>query len=1057
MLTLPSAARLLAGAANATSLAGVARICGFAGDPAPLDGTARAALGLPAGVRVATVLEGRGILRALCLELPRGSLTREAVTALVLRLQRRSPFSLWLVFAAERGGPAAAIATALLAPRPHASTLVVDRTRIVDSDAESLRSLAGAGDGLDLLVHARWCELLGREALTQRFFRALAHAVDTASASISHAVPADDAQSLGLLMATRLLFLAFLEAKGWLDGDHGFLRRTWDACTADRGNYHRTVLLPLCFGTLNTPRSQRAAAARAFGRVPFLNGGLFNRTPLERRHARVFFSDEALGLFVGDLLGRWRFTVREHASTHAEAAVDPEMLGRAFECLMASRERRATGTFYTPRALVTRVFDAALDAATPHADFASVIAALRGDESLVLPHMGSVGDFLASLRVLDPACGSGAFLVYALEALASLRGRCGDPLDAGVLRRDILARQLFGVDREPTAVWLCELRLWLAVVVETDANDPLEVPPLPNLDANVRVGDALAGEAFLHAAPRRSTSLTRVRERYARATGARKRTLARLLAREERSAALSAIEASLAAVTASRRDIVSAVRGRDLFGGRIVPSAATRARLDELRRTARSLRGQRRSLERGGAVAFDFAAQFADVGARGGFDIVLGNPPWVRLHRIPLAERARLHARFIVYRDAGWRAGAEAAGAGSGFAAQVDLAAMFVERSLALTRPGGAIALLVPAKLWRSLAGGGVRHLLTREARVMELEDWSEARASFDAAVYPSLVVATREAPEPGGEVRVAEHHRDRALSWSTPRRSLAFDQTPGAPWLWLPPEPLDGFERVRRLGVPLAERAELRPRLGVKTGCNEAFVVRTSGHGAIVDRDGHRGTIEPALLRPLVRGETVTPWRLQRSQDAIIFPHDASLSALAELPPLARRWLGRWRSQLVARSDRRGRMPWWSLFRVDGADARWPRVVWADLARSPRAAVIPAGDLTVPLNTCYVLLAPSTHDAYALAAWMNSPIAAAWLAALAEPARGGFRRLLGWTVALLPIPRDWERAAERLAPLGARAMRGSPPDTAELLDASLDVLGAAAHDLEPLLTWGHR
>ena len=118
---------------------------------------------------------------------------------------------------------------------------------------------------------------------------------------------------------------------------------------------------------------------------------------------------------------------------------------------------------------------------------------------------------------------------------------------------------------------------------------------------------------------------------------------------------------------------------------------------------------------------------------------------------------------------------------------------------------------------------------------------------------------------------------------------------------------------------------------------------------------------------------------------------------------------------------------------------------------------MIPAGDLTVPLNTCYVLLAPSTHDAYALAAWMNSPIAAAWLAALAEPARGGFRRLLGWTVALLPIPRDWERAAERLAPLGARAMRGSPPDTAELLDASLDVLGAAAHDLEPLLTWGHR
>src|SRR4029078_8822713 len=100
---------------------------------------------------------------------------------------------------------------------------------------------------------------------------------------------------------------------------------------AGRGDFHRTILLPLCFGTLNTPRSQRASAARAFGRIPFLNGGLFTRTPLERRHRRPAFPDEARGLLVGALLGRWRFTVREHEATQAEAAVDPEMLGLAFE------------------------------------------------------------------------------------------------------------------------------------------------------------------------------------------------------------------------------------------------------------------------------------------------------------------------------------------------------------------------------------------------------------------------------------------------------------------------------------------------------------------------------------------------------------------------------------------------------------------------------------------------------------------------------------------------------------------------------------------------------
>ncbi len=178
-------------------------------------------------------------------------------------------------------------------------------------------------------------------------------------------VPADDARTLAILTSTRLLFLSFLESKGWLDGDHGFLRRTWDACMAARGGFHRNVLNPLCFGTLNTPRSRRAAAAHAFGRIPFLNGGLFTRTPLERRHRHALFSDAALGVLVGDLLGRWRFTVRENDASQAEAAVDPEMLGHAFECLMASRERRSTGSFYTPKVLVERVFDAAIDAVVP--------------------------------------------------------------------------------------------------------------------------------------------------------------------------------------------------------------------------------------------------------------------------------------------------------------------------------------------------------------------------------------------------------------------------------------------------------------------------------------------------------------------------------------------------------------------------------------------------------------------------------------------------------------------------------------------------------------------
>src|SRR6185295_17904312 len=103
---------------------------------------------------------------------------------------------------------------------------------------------------------------------------------------------------------------------------------------------------------------------------------------------------------------------------------------------------------------------------------------------------------LRSFTVLDPACGSGAFLVYVLERLADLHRAAGDRRTMASIRRDVLARTIHGVDLNPTAVWLCELRLWLSVVIESDETRMSTVSPLPNLDCNVRVGDTLSGDGF---------------------------------------------------------------------------------------------------------------------------------------------------------------------------------------------------------------------------------------------------------------------------------------------------------------------------------------------------------------------------------------------------------------------------------------------------------------------------------------------------------------------------------------------------------------------------------
>jgi hypothetical protein len=110
-----------------------------------------------------------------------------------------------------------------------------------------------------------------------------------------------------------------------------------------------------------------------------------------------------------------------------------------------------------------------------------------------------------------------------------------------------------------------------------------------------------------------------------------------------------------------------------------------------------------------------------------------------------------------------------------------------------------------------------------------------------------------------------------------------------------------------------------------------------------------------------------------------------------------------------------------------------------------------------VPLNSCYVAHCRDETDALALAALLNSSLADAWLAALAEPARGGYRRFLGWTMALLPVPRDWSRARELMAPVAARLM--AEPDSArtagvELLEQCLRAFGLRHGEVAPLLTW---
>ncbi len=913
--SLRNSASLLARVRTFRDLAAILPPLRFA-ESLPLDADARRAIGLDPAIRRASIANGPGTLRALLLETIPDVPLRQTVARISGQVTAHAPQLFWLLILLHRGSGTMVIAAPAPGERGGLSALTIEPGHVSDSDGETLAAMVDASTGVDVLVHHRWRELLGRDALTRRFYRELERVVGTLAVSARGRAPVETRNELALLCASRVLFLSFLEAKGWLDGDREFLRHAFSARCASGGDVHRRLLDPLFFGTLNTPVSKRAAAARALGRIPFLNGGLFARTPAEGRAAKLRFTDEALGELIGGLLARYRVTARESSSAWSEAAIDPEMLGRAFESLMAAGDRRSSGAFYTPRAIIERVGGEALDATFEALDVPrDVVRAVRAGSALTAPTRDRLRAALSKIRALDPACGSGAFLVHLLEQLADFAAAAGDERPVCDRRREVLTRSIFGVDVNPTAVWLCELRLWLSVVIDADERDPLAVPPLPNLDRHIRVGDALAGPAFDEssciAAP---AALARLRGRYARSTGTRKRLLARALDREERRAAIQVAERERDLLGGRRRDLIGALRSRDLFAARTVPEQGQRETMSDLRLRARHLRGRIAALKAGGPLPFSFPVHFADAAARAGFELVIGNPPWVRLHNIAAGTRDALRARYRSFREAAWMPGADETGAGRGFAAQVDLAALFVERSLTLARPGGTVALLLPAKLWRSLAGGGVRRVLDDRAEVHAIEDWAESRAAFDAAVDPSWLLARRRSAAADGDapsvVRVAVHHRDDALEWRMARARLALDDSPGAPWLLVPPGVRTAFDRLAAAGPPLARTPLGRPILGVKCGCNDAFIVtpRAGWREAHADSwwvaaGGREGRVERRMLRPLLRGEAVRAWRADPDESALLWTHDAIDAPMKQLPAGAASWLAPWRRQLeVAR-----------------------------------------------------------------------------------------------------------------------------------------------------------
>lgn len=901
-------------------------------------------------------------------ELRRRNTVRRPV--LVTAGERKRAFSIFRP--GSNGTPAARLDVDLGAPRAE----VLDRLNALELH-----------DGSDAVDPATLFEkAFDRDSVTRKFFQRFRGAFESVRRAYGALCEAtsEEIAAQALLLLSRLLFLTFVQQKGWLDGRRRFLADAFADHEARRASYHAELLDPLFFECLNSPLPVRSERAKALGSIPYLNGGLFQRSRFEREHREVFLGNEVIGPILEDLFEHFWFSVDE-GDTDA-LHVDPEMLGKVFECLMAGEERLATGSFYTPKKVVEAMAErAVLLWATDgdHSLISSLTALLRNEAASIDARSArALLDRLAGIRVLDPACGSGAFLLGALYVLETLVGRLGAIVrerSSPELRRSIVENSLFGVDLKPEAVMLCELRLWLAIVSRSTASID-GIRPLPNLDRNIFQGNSLFSPIDFLATARPdvyiewSYALKARRDLVAAYRGSvpnERPALARALRDSDLALGTELLRKSV------ERDeaLLRTTNGQGSLEG-IERSVAERQ--GALERRLADSRRQLAKVERNELDFFSYDVHAAHVMASGGFDLVLGNPPWVRNARIDPDTRLRLGDRYDFFR-----------GSGRGLR-QPDLALAFCERTLELLAPGGIAALLLPSKFLTASYAAQMRDSVARRFRVEAVDDWS-ADSVFEADTFPmALTVRNRAASE--SQVEVAATGESFRLSQTSLARS------PGGPWIIAAPAVRRLLDRLHAEFQPLATVLGRSPLMGVKTGANELFFLddlelrdgefRACGGKVVLPAD--------ALCR-VVRGRDVRRWTLTEAHWMLWPPRRGWNPAPRWLRELAR---------LRGFSVESLRL---SYVRAEHLGVK---VVWKDVARLLQAVVLPAAAFVaglelplVPNQTAYMLDCSSLDDAYCTAALLNSTVVDALVLESAERAKDGHFRYYGSKLAMVPLP----------------------------------------------------
>ena len=496
-------------------------------------------------------------------------------------------------------------------------------------------------------------------------------------------------------MMGRITFLHFLQRKGWMGGDLNYMQNLFKRST-QQDNFLDAVLEPLFYGILNTKPENRAAVFKERGwdpglivgwqEIPYLNGGLFERDATDEPDS-VF--PKALFQKLFNFFGEYNFTIDENDPNDAEIGVDPEMLGKIFENLL--EDNKDKGAFYTPKEIVQYMCrESLITYLLQRTQYPlNVVHAFVCHPDEEIKNFSTrdkvkIERALSEVKICDPAIGSGAFPMGMLNELLHCRAALvGHKIDRAALKREIISQNIYGVDIEKGAVDIARLRFWLSIVV-----DEISPSPLPNLDYKIMQGDSLV-ESYM------GCDLSKLGKNCTRGNQAHKQkqfSFANELTQGEFIFDESHAQDKMQKLTDVYYNISEHDEKRKV---REAISATIREYIKfSGEGTSKSILNALASISIPNDIFFLWHTFFGDVLNRReepGFDIVIGNPPYVSTKGVSSDTKKKYEMEF-------------------GFSD--DLYNLFFFQGIKILKEGGALCFITSKTFWTTQTKRNLRNLL---------------------------------------------------------------------------------------------------------------------------------------------------------------------------------------------------------------------------------------------------------------------------------------------------------------------------------------------------------